>query len=410
MAPLPSEGNRALLLNLTLVPDGLNAQQIGTIDQYCGVNGAAISRQILVPDKMRLHSLHYAIQSAFGLLNEHPHRFALTQSDFLRLTNQSFQEWQELVGLYFRPPDAPAESYYQTDKVPANQTYQTWLRNRYRGPYAWDIGAFFEHLVSARLYLDSLMAQPEYDEDEVDEDGNPVPLPPGPDWARMTLPEASLIFHDDLKTLIERIYIGQLFAPPGVELADQRAVDRMVGRAEVAFHVGQHITYPITVEISMQSDQYSATRPPLDALELQDRYERVLSETDISVRPAAHSIDYFYDPEGGWHIRIDCEETYEMVDYEPGTIAELAYEVVDQTGRHVPEEAYSAVAGVILDNRPICTSAAGPALLDNVGGPEGFARFLSDLHGRKPQPRLEATRTQRANNWSRHAPDASRLL
>lgn len=435
MASLPSEGNKALLLNLTLMPDGLSDRQVQIIERVSGISGAYLARQLLVPESMKLHSLHYAAQAAFGWLNQHPHSFVLQQPDFLRVTNGNFGEWRDMVGIFFRAPDAPQESYYASDTPPANQTYKFWLRNRYRGPYEWDSGSFFEHLVSSRLFLQSFLqpqAPPEEEQEQTpsrfDENGLLIAdlpdegdvaeslevmdetVPAQPDYDSMTVAEGQALFNDDMKTLLERLAIGQLLVPLDMPKATMRELDRKVGRADAAFAVGEHITYPITVEMSEQAGMYGEDHTPLDVLELQDRYERVLAETDIAALPIATAIDYFYGPERAWHVRVECEEIYEMIGYKPGTLAMESFPIRDQTGREVPAEAYSTVADVILENRPVCTAVSGPNVLDGLDGLEGFAGFLDNMFSKQPQARLDANRIAREQGWSRHAPDAAFVL
>lgn len=433
MAPLPSEGNKALLLNLTLMPDGLSDRQVQIIERATGISGGYLARQLLVPESMKLHSLHYAMQAAFGWLNQSPHNFVLQEDDFRRVTNESFREWRDLVGVFFRVPDAPQESYYPADTPPANQTYKFWLRNRYRGPYEWDAGSFFEHLVSARLFLQSYLtpAAPDAAETErYDENGLMLgtsfdlgeeeaaesieimdeTVPVAPDYDSMSIAEGQELFAEDMKTLLERLAVGQLLVPYDLPKATMREIDRKVGRADAAFAVGEHITYPITVEMSEQAGMYGEDHTPLDVLELQDRYERVLAETDIAALPIANAIDYFYGPDRAWHVRVECEEMYEMRGYKPGTLAMESFPIIDQTGREIPSEAYEIVADVILENRPVCTAVSGPNVMDGMDGLEGFAEFLEKMFSKQPQARLDANRIAREQGWSRHAPDAGYVL
>lgn len=433
MAPLPSEGNKALLVNMTLMPDGLSDRQVQIIERATGIGGGYLARQLLVPENMKLHSLHYALQASFGWLNRHPHSFVLQEPDFRRITNGSFSEWRDLVGVFFRVPDAPQESYYVSDTPPTNQTYKFWLRNRYRGPYEWDAGSFFEHLVSSRLYLQSCLspdAPEQPDADRYDENGllvqseGGVPeadvaetlermdesVPAAPDYDSMTVAQGQQLFSDDMKTLLERLSISKLLVPMDMPKATMREIDRKVGRADAAFAVGEHITYPITVEMSEQAGMYGADHTPLDVLELQDRYERVLAETDIAPLPVANAIDYYYGPDRAWHVRVECEEVYEMQGYKPGTLAMESYPIMDQTGREIPAEAYEIVADVILDNYPVCTAVSGPNVLDDVDGLEGFAGFLEKMFSKDPKLRLEANRMAREQEWSRHPPDAAYVL
>lgn len=447
MPTIPSEGNRALLLNISLETDQLSAEQIQALRQYTGTSDGIIGRQLLVPEMMKLHSLHYAIQAAFGWQNAHPHRFVMPEPEFQHMTNGLFREWRDLLGVYFRAPDAPEESYYTNETPQQNQTFGAWLRNRYNGPYAWDIGAFFEHLVTARLFVQSFieaetekaLQQAEASEEAAqyedslehaaheDNGGGALPddetleayadsllepeePPQGPDWEAMTTAEAAALFHGSMRDLIERIKIGQLLSPPEAPKVTTRQLDRIAGKAEIASAVGQHMTYPITVEISDHAQDYELGRMPLDVLELQDTYERVLSETDLSTVPASSMIDYYYGPAGIWHIRIECIEAYSLVGYQPETLPTQLYPVVDHTGAEVMEEAQDIVADVILDNRPICTGVLGPNVLENVEGLGAFADFLAAYNSRQRDEQARARRTAVQQDWSPDPPEPLNVL
>lgn len=430
MATIPSEGNRALLLNISLQADDLTPEQVQILQRFSGTADGVIGRQLLVPEMMKLHSLHYAIQAAFGWQNQHPHRFVLPESEFQNMTNGQFREWRDMVGVYFRVPDAPVESYYSNETPQRNQTFRSWMRNRYNGPYAWDIGSFFEHLVTARLFLNKFL-EPEVEEaveeemEEIqeqaeleEENGEGISLETleaeqdvtMPDWDNMPVEEAQTLFQSGMRDLIERTKVGQMLCPPEAPKVTTRQLDRIAGKAEVASAVGQHMTYPLTVEMSDRALDYEEGNMPLDVLELQDTYERVLSETDLSTIPATSTLDYYYGPNNAWHVKIDCIETYTLEGYEPGTLATQLYPVVDHTGAEVVEQAQDIVAAVILDNKPICTGVLGPNVLENTRGMSEYADFLAAYNSRNRDEQARARRTALHNEWSSDPPEAIHVL
>lgn len=446
MATIPSEGSRALLLNISLVTDDLTPEQAEALRRHTQTSDGVIGRQLLVPEMMKLHSLHYAIQAAFGWQNAHPHRFELPEKDFNHMTNGLFREWRDLVGVYFRVPDAPPESYYANETIQQNQSFDAWLRNRYSGPYAWDIGAFFEHLVTARLFLQARIEEEEEkvrqarepDEDAEDDstaytaqtpEGMYGALPDdesleqyaedllryeeepqGPDWDAMTTEEAAALFQGGMRDIIERVRVGQIICPPEAPKVTTRQLDRIAGKAEIASAVGQHMTYPITVEISDHEQDYELGKMPLDVLELQDTYERVLSETDLSTIPASSSIDYYYGTNENWHVKIECIEVYSLVGYQPETLPTDEYPVVDHTGAEIMEEAQDIVSNVILDNRPLCTGVLGPNVFENVEGLGAFADFLSAYNSSQRDQQARARRRAVQQDWSPDPPEPLRVL
>lgn len=97
----------------------------------------SISRDILVPEDITLHSLHYVILKLFGWQNGHLHSFSLPENDFQKLTGDRFDKYSKLCGVYFRFPTEDYEDLYWDDDYEEGRSFSTWLRSKYSGPYAY---------------------------------------------------------------------------------------------------------------------------------------------------------------------------------------------------------------------------------------------------------------------------------
>lgn len=97
----------------------------------------SISRDILVPEDITLHSLHYVILKLFGWQNGHLHSFSLPEDDFQKLTGDRFDKYSQLCGVYFRFPTEDYEDLYWDDDYEEGRSFSTWLRSKYTGPYVY---------------------------------------------------------------------------------------------------------------------------------------------------------------------------------------------------------------------------------------------------------------------------------
>ena len=102
-----------------------------------GKTKKSISRDVLVPGDITLHALHYVILKLFGWQNGHLHSFSLLNEDFENLTGGMFDKYSQLCGVYFRFPTDDLEDLYWDDDYEEGKSFNTWLRNKYTGPYTY---------------------------------------------------------------------------------------------------------------------------------------------------------------------------------------------------------------------------------------------------------------------------------
>ena len=97
----------------------------------------SISRDVLVPEDITLHALHYVILKLFGWQNGHLHSYSLPEEDFQKLTGDSFDRYAKLCGVYFRFPTEDFEDLYWDDDYEEGRSFSTWLRSKYTGSYVY---------------------------------------------------------------------------------------------------------------------------------------------------------------------------------------------------------------------------------------------------------------------------------
>ena len=137
-----------LKLHLELFLDDLGSREKEILKKYARME-RGITRDILVPDTMTLHALHYAIQKAFGWQNSHLHHFALPEECFRMATKDSFGIWTNLCGLYFRFPTEDMSDLFWDDDYDDWMNFNSWLRKKYRGPYRY--GGTSENYLETQL-------------------------------------------------------------------------------------------------------------------------------------------------------------------------------------------------------------------------------------------------------------------
>lgn len=127
---------RVLKLHTELAMDGIDANELSMLKKH-GLVNQNISRDILIPEDMTLHALHYALNRLYGWQNSHLHHFELPESVFDSLTRNRFMTWKNLCGVYFRYPHEDYDDLYWDDDADDTASVNTWLRKKYTGPYRY---------------------------------------------------------------------------------------------------------------------------------------------------------------------------------------------------------------------------------------------------------------------------------
>ena len=127
--------DNVICLNLELADSEVEGMD-DLIVKY-GKTKKSISRDVLVPEDITLHALHYVILKLFGWQNGHLHSFSLMKEDFEKLTDGMFDKYCKLCGVYFRFPTEDYEDLYWDDDYEEGRSFNTWLKRKYTGPYSY---------------------------------------------------------------------------------------------------------------------------------------------------------------------------------------------------------------------------------------------------------------------------------
>lgn len=211
MTPI-REPSRMIRLRLELDTDGLDYERRNNLVKY-GKVAEGLIRDVIMPDTMTLHSLHYLIQKCFGWQNSHLHHFALPEVLFDHITENRFARWGELTGVYFRFPSEELDDLYSDDNYDGTVSFKTWLKRKYVGPYYFN--PFSESYLACQTELKSFYKEcpqiqivPTFEEWRKDRNA----LRPTVETKAASVDEVfrSIMFGSDHRALLERLTSGEL--------------------------------------------------------------------------------------------------------------------------------------------------------------------------------------------------------
>ena len=250
----------------------------------------SISRDILAPSDITLHALHYVILRAFGWQNGHLHHFSLPEDIFAALTDNRFSTWAELAGVYFRFPTENFEDIYWDDDYEGNQSFKSWLKKKYTGPYKYR--GFSEHYLHNQEEVQGMFSR----------------------WEEITDHE-----------LLERLPITSLM---------------YTGQENSITEAKEHAKCQLS-EFYFKDiyEQYESTY-----FKSRKQRREFLEKYNINVLPVTHLLNYSYDYGDGWKVKITCDGVLSKDEIEqsifeeviekhrPLCIAKDGIELVDDVG------------------------------------------------------------------------------
>ena len=190
----------------------------------------------------------------------------------------------------------------------------------------------------------------------------------------VTTDESRLLFETGTDELLERLTIGEVLAASDQE-GWKFKTERLIRDANSSF-----------------SDNYNKMRILTDDYDI-DKFYR---ETNPKVTPLSDRLIYSYDYGDGWQIEITCVDEYEIFDRGnessddgfviiPKTKEAIAEDQhpVDKNVKETEGELRNQIISVIIKHKPVCVSADGLPLLDDVGGIGGYCAFLLGVHGQE---------------------------
>ena len=276
-----------------------------------------ITRDIIVPEEMPLYAVHYMIQRAFGWQNSHLHRFRLPEERFLKITEGKAARWLDLMGVLFSSPLMDDEERFWADDYESG-SFRNWLRRKYTGPYI--SLNYHEGIVPCSLDKKYILQKwPETEEKPVQ--------------------NIFEMFEEDPNQLLERLPIGQVLAS---------ATEKNADKTELADSFESFLDSSLKAEIFtiLESDKDDPAIQP-------------------SVKCCTDMLCYEYDFGDGWFIEITARDGCD------GLLRSSRVKAADVD---------NAVRTVCEENRPVCIASDGLPVLDDVGGIDGYVRFLRGIN------------------------------
>lgn len=276
-----------------------------------------ITRDVIVPMEMPLYALHYMIQRVFGWQNSHLHRFSLPQDSFLRMTERKAARWLDLVGVLFPSPLMDDEDRFWADDYERG-SFRNWLRSKYTGPYQ----SLNHHEGIVQCSMDRKYI-----------------LQRWPELKEKPIQDVFLMFEEEPNQLLERLPIGQVLA---VSDGNRK------GEPDLADSFEDFLNDSLKAKIN-QMLKSGKDEPDIQPV----------------VQCCTDTLLYEYDYGDGWLVKITA-------DRDCGRLI--------RNGRTDADAVEKAVQTVCEENRPVCIAADGLPVLDDVGGFDGYIRFLRGIN------------------------------
>lgn len=119
----------------TLIDETEDSQAI--ISRFGRSRSGLIVREFIVREDMPLYALHYALEKAFGFLNEHLHSFELKKEDFANLIKDSSKIYREYVGVLFKSPARDENEDFWCDNYHSG-SFENWRKKKYKPPFIYN--------------------------------------------------------------------------------------------------------------------------------------------------------------------------------------------------------------------------------------------------------------------------------
>jgi len=365
-------GRKVLKLHLELDIHRLNEDEITVLKKY-GMMQKAMTREILVPADITLHALHYVIQRCFGWQNSHLHDFELPEEVFQELTQNRFFTWSRLAGVYFRFPSEDYEDIYWDDDYKEGQSFRSWLRRKYTGPYRYK--GIREYYLPNQIEVQDMFDRwRQIEIRDYDFKAKKSVKPYKVSLKDATVEQVENSFADMLcRELLERLLLAQILCmkSEGTKNVDEIRNDMLENMSGLDVQEAA-ASYQNTIFRSRKSEQ------------------TFLEQYDSPVQPVTEQLNYRYDYGDGWRVFITCEEEYEYAD---------TGEWRSKTGKAL-DVSHEELEEVMTSYRPVCVHKDGIELLDDVGGIFGFYDMLRTIYQVDMENEQEREERDRMLSWA----------
>lgn len=417
-----------------------NNEEKAILSKYAKMQNG-FTREALVSSSMSLNALNYMIQRLYGWQNSHLHSFALPGEKFNAITeNGELARWKRLCGVLFRLPDEDYADKYCADDYDGTKSFKSWIKTKYSGAeLPFSVGD---------TYIDNQMRLE--DLENACEDNimfEPITI--------QELREAIDIGGEG-DELLERLFVGELLHPANqtvsvedwwrgvnAEITAKRNLiaqfhtvcgdylkliesiyelrQRRITQAEMERIISANVKVS-NIPKTPAEELYLKNKKEIEYLE--SRCRQMLSAFEPKITPLTDSILYRYDFGDGWCVKVTCVEGYYINNYmdfpnEQGWIQMIVkdkdiapdWDFYNSTDDQKVTGEYAEKLRKVADRKtPICLSADGIALLDDVGGIGGFIDMLKTLHGDNIEEAEELREWANRQGWFGRAVKVENML
>ena len=380
---------RILKLHLEL---NLDYADMDVLKRYGKVRDG-ITRDILVPDRMTLNGLNYAIQKCFGWQNSHLHNFTLPDDAFLKITNDNLETWKKYCGLYFRFPiedygdDEILSELYWNDDYEEGRSFNSWLKKKYT--YAFGYGGNVEYFYKAQNLMRDFL---------------------GDTKVKKKISNCDKFWIMSIYELLERLPIGQVISVKD-KLASDDDLNNIISKLDY-----EHLQEAGERYEELKSRRHFTSKEK----------EPIKYCLTPEVLPVSDTLLYSYDYGDGWKVKVTCVEEY--LSKENVELTKEGYYLVcldknelfkrqltyDGEGREITGELRNQIATVAADSKPVCIALDGYPVMDDVMGISGYCEFLKGIHGEEqdaPYEDIEESKEwAKMQGWTGRLPKPEKLL
>lgn len=419
--PVKCEENKncVLRLRLELVDSDSKQPELDSDALKLAKAESSLSRTVLVPGNMTLHSMHYMIQKLFGWQNSHLHNFSLPDSVFEKLTENKTNQWAELVGTLFYLHDEDVDDSYADDDYMQNKSFKTWLKHKYTNN---------DYLSVCNTYSDSrrkISEMGEHIDLKADSSLREIIYEQYPNYLleNLRIDELMISFSDDAFSVPEwKARILSSMADTEEEIEELTTANPKQAEAlneAVRQLLTWRTSYCNLMEIGFENpskikNAYGMTADDAIAEHKASlKYWSIASNDLFKLRPKlipnVSELYYHYDYGDDWCVKITCEEIYDRINFlnyqtKDGWSrvdvftyddARKNYKYKDSKDSEVCEELRQMLVEIDIGNKPVCIGTDGLNVCDDVGGIYGFIEFLKEINDHS-NPKREKTL-----NWAR---------
>lgn len=297
-----------------------------------------VCRDIIIPGDITLHALHYVIQRAFGFQNRGNHYFTFSDERLDELLLSGLSDWYKLCGILFPRPSFK-ETAVRWDDDYEDGSFNNWLKSKYKRPY--------DKLCYEESFVLNFMGAWRYAEQHIHK--------------KIKIEEKEYYFSE-----LRPDQLKYLYKSKRMRILEKSGIKLLASKGEKIHRTG--------IDVFNEA---------VDVRDIEFYINHDFPKYQPQASCVAHEIFYEY---GKWNIKItaylDCKDPVE-------------HKFVTE------QEVFDCIKRCIETNEPQCLAVDGYKIIDDIGGIEGYIKFLEQLHAEDEETRRAASENAKAEGWKK---------